>query len=107
MIDDYQETMELLAKMRNHLPIPAYPSKQLVLSLREQKLKIKTSQRLEIVDVHYLGDEGGITCVMKFPARAEENLVVSLTHLRIMPTHPLAKEIRRYQLHRIRNLAQQ
>jgi len=107
MIDDYQETMELLAKMRSHLPIPAYASKQLVSALREQKPKIKTSQRLEIVDLHYLGDEGGISCVMKFPARTDENLVVSLTHLRFIPTHPLAKDIRRYQVHRIRNLAQQ
>jgi hypothetical protein len=107
MIDDYQETMELLAKMRSHLPIPAYPSKQLVSALREQKRKIKTSTRLEIVDLHYLGDAGGITCVLELPSRAEAGYVVSLTHLRILPPHPLAKDIRRYQLHRIRNLAQQ
>ena len=107
MIDDYQETMELLAKMRSSLPIPAYPSKELAALLREQKLKIKTSQRLEIVNMHYLGDEGGIACALELPSRAKEVYVVSLTHLRIMPPHPLAKDIRRYQLHRIRNLAQQ
>jgi hypothetical protein len=107
MIDDYQETMALLAKMRSYLPIPAYPSKQLVSALREQKPKIKTSQRLEIMDLHYLGDEGGISCVLNLPSRVEEKYIVSLTHLRIMPTHPLAKDIRRYQVHRIRNLARQ
>jgi hypothetical protein len=74
--------------------------------LRQKKLKLM-SQCLEIVDMHYLGDAGGIACVLQFPARAEENLAISLTHLRFLPTHPLAKDIRRYQLHRIRNLARQ
>ena len=107
MIDDYQETMELMNKMKNCLPIPAYPSKEFVLLLKQQNIKLKTKQRLEIIDVHYLGDEGGISCVLKFPFKTEENYVISLTHLRPMFNHSLGKDIRKYQIHRIRNLAQQ
>ena len=107
MIDEYQEAMELINAMQNCLPIPVYPSKALILLLKEKNLKIKAHQRLDIIGVHYLGDEGGISCSLKFPFKTEEVYVVSLTHLRLMPNHPLAKNIRRYQIQRIRNLAQQ
>jgi hypothetical protein len=107
MIDDYQEAMELVNKMRNYLPIPDYPSKEFISLLKQKNVKIKTEQLLEIVDVYYFGDEGGISCVLSFPFRTEEKYVVSLTHLRPMLNHPIARDIRRYQIHRMRNLAQQ
>ena len=103
MIDDYQEAMELMNTMKNCLPIPAYPSKEFVSLLKRKNIKIKTNQRLEIVDVHYFGDEGGISCVLKFPLKTEENYVISLTHLHPTSNHPLAKGIRRYQINRNRN----
>jgi hypothetical protein len=107
MIDDYQEAMELMNKMKNCLPIPVYPSKKFVSLLEQRNIKLKANQRLEIIDVHYLGDEGGISCTLKFPFKTEENYVISLTHLRPMLNHPLAKDLRKYQIHRIKNLAQQ
>ncbi|SDY87285.1 hypothetical protein [Nitrosomonas sp. Nm33] len=107
MIDDYQESMELMNKMKNCLPIPAYPSKKFVSLLKQRNIELKTNQRLEIIDVHYFGDEGGISCTLKFPFKTEENYVISLTHLRPMSNHPLAKDLRKYQIHRIRNLVQQ
>jgi hypothetical protein len=106
MIDDYSEAMELLNMMKNGLPIPAYPSKGLISQLKQRNIKIKADQRLEIIDVYYCGDVGGISCFLKFPFKIEENYVISLTHLRPMSHHPLAREIRRYQLHRVRRLAQ-
>jgi hypothetical protein len=106
MIDDYQEAMALMNIMKNGLPIPAYPSKGLVSMLKQRNIKIRPDQRLEIIDVYYCGDAGGISCILKFPFKTEENYVISLTHLRPAPHHPLARDIRRYQLHRIRNLAQ-
>ena len=107
MIDDYQEVMELMNAMKNCLPIPVYLSKASVLLLKHKNIKIKSHQRLEVIDVHYAGDIGGISCCLKFPFETEEIYVVSLTHLRTLSNHPLAKNIRRYQIHRIRNLAQQ
>ena len=107
MIDDYQQAMELMNTMKNCLPIPAYPSKELVSLLKQKNIKIKTNQRLEIIDVHYFGDEGGISCALKFPFKTEEIYVISLTHLHPLANHILAKDIRRYQIQRIRNLARQ
>jgi len=107
MIDDYPEAMELLNMMKNGLPIPAYPSKGLVSQLKQRNIKIKADQRLEIIDVHYFGDEGGISCALKFPFKTEEIYVISLTHLHPLANHILAKDIRRYQIQRIRNLARQ
>jgi len=107
MIDDYQEVMELINAMKNCLPIPVYPSKGLVSLLKQKNIKIKSHQRLEIIGVYYLGEEGGISCALKFPFNTAEVYVVSLTHLRPLSNHPLAKNIRRYQIQRIRNLAQQ
>jgi len=105
MIDDYQAAMALINSMKHCLPMPAYPSKEFVSLLKQRKIKINTNQRLNIIDVHYFGDEGGISCALRFPFKTEEQYVISLTHLRPMPKHPLAKEIRRYQLHRLRKLA--
>ena len=107
MIDDYQTAMELMDKMKSSLPIAAYPSNKCVFIFRDKNIKIKASQLLEISDVYYSGDAGGILCSLKFPFETEQAYVVSLTHLRFVDTHPLAKEIRKYQVQRVRNLARQ
>ena len=107
MIDNYQEAMALMNVMKKGLPLPAYPAKGLISMLKQRNVKIRSDQRLEIVEVYYCGDAGGISCVLKFPFKTEENYLISLTHLRPVPHHPLSIDIRLYQLHRIRNLAQQ
>jgi hypothetical protein len=105
MIDDYQKTMKLIKDIEENLPIFAYPAKNLVHSLRENNdQKIKSKEKLKIDKVLYLGDEGGIGCAIMIK-NMKEALIVSLTHLRIEKRHPLFKEIRAYQLERIRKLA--
>ena len=51
-------------------------------------VKVKTQE------VMYLGDEGGIGCGLRVPGQADTAVVVSLTHLRLPSTHPLAPDIR-------------
>ena len=62
--------------------------------------------RIEVLieKVLYFGDEGGIICVVKNPGK--EAIMVSLTHLRVKANHPLAKDIRAYQMRRIKKLSQ-
>jgi hypothetical protein len=55
--------------------------------------------------VMYLGDEGGIGCGLTVPGHADPAVVVSLTHLRLPSTHPLAPAVRAYQSVRTRKLA--
>ncbi|MCG6867729.1 MAG: hypothetical protein LJE91_03085 [Gammaproteobacteria bacterium] len=104
MIDDYKKTMKLIKYIEKNLPIFAYPAKNLVHSLRENNnQKIKAKEKLRIDRVLYLGDEGGIGCYIMIK-NEKKALIVSLTHLRIEKRHPLFKEIRAYQLERIRKL---
>jgi len=53
-----------------------------------------------------MGDEGGIMCDVTPTKAAREAFVVSLTHLRIAPNHPLAHDIRAYQRERVRRIEQ-
>lgn len=104
MIDDYDQAMELVNKMKAHLPIQARPTAMMMRALREQGRKIARNQELLIQSVFYAGDEGGIMCGMALSEGAKKALVVSVTHLRIDPRHPLAGEIRVYQRERMRRL---
>ena len=106
MIDDQRIVSELMTKMEAHLPIPARPTSPLVRLLREKGLKISTDRVLFIRRVFYLGDEGGIMCDVTPTRGAKENFVVSLTHLRIAPSHPLFREIRAYQQERVKRIAE-
>ena len=67
-------------------------------------MKIKPKREVSIEKIFYLGDEGGIMCAVKNPGK--EDIVVSLTHLRIKANHPLAKDIRAYQMRRKEKLSQ-
>jgi hypothetical protein len=105
MIDNYAQAMALIEKMKAHLPITAYAGTVLVQTLRQGGAKITRQQELQIHDVLYLGDEGGIACAIYLPGEQKTATVASLTHLRIPPDHPLAPEIQAYQLARSRKLA--
>jgi hypothetical protein len=106
VIDDYDRAMELIRKMEAHLPIPAQPAVTLVRALRDQGKTIARDEELQIQSVSYAGDEGGIMCGMALSEEAKEALVISLTHLQVGARHPLAQEIRAYQVERARRLAQ-
>ena len=61
MIDDPAQVDALITKMKTHLPISARGTGGLVRSLRNDGIKM-TSRQVQIVDVLYFGDEGGILC---------------------------------------------
>jgi len=103
LIDDYATTTKLVERMKAALPIPARPTRQLTDLLRKEGVSLGADPRLEIKDVFYAGDEGGITCDVT-PAGSKV-VLCSVTHLRIHPRHPLAAEIRAYQGTRSRRLA--
>lgn len=105
MIDDSAQVIDLMGKMEAHLPIPASPTSGLVQQLRSKGLKITPQRVLFIARVFYLGDEGGIMCDVTPTKDAREAYVVSLTHLRIAPNHPLSQDIRAYQRERVRRIA--
>ena len=83
--------------MKKALPLYVAPSKYLLKEFRE----MRASDKLEITDVHYLGNEGGISCAIK---RGNEVMVISITHLIFPAGHPLTEEINRYKRNRIQAL---
>jgi hypothetical protein len=104
MIDHPSTVTPLLEQMRDQLPIPAFPTKEVVRILRRGGVKASTDRALSIKRVFYVGDEGGIVCDVT-PSRAAEAYIVSLTRLRIAPHHPLFPAILAYQRERVRRLA--
>lgn len=106
-IDNYEEAIELMAKMEECLPIPVKPGKPLLQTMRDRG-NVNAQQEMLIEKMFYGGDEGGIICSLKSSSENDkENYVVSLTHLHIEPQHPLAEEIIAYQVLRIKRLKAQ
>ena len=56
--------------------------------------KIAVGQELAIKSVFYMGDEGGIMCDVTPPGMETTPVICSLTHLEILPGHPLADDLR-------------
>ncbi|NOT56530.1 MAG: hypothetical protein HOP18_18175 [Deltaproteobacteria bacterium] len=105
MIDDPNVVSQLMKEMKTHLPIPAQVTPELRQMIRKQKVLIPASRQVQIDQVFYSGDEGGIVCGLAFPGAGDQAFVVSLTHLRIANAHPLATAIRDYQRARVKKLS--
>ena len=107
MIDNNFQTMELMEKIETRLPISVFPTKPLIQTMRESGIRLTSQKMLTIEKIRYMGDEGGIMCLLGGTGIQKELFVCSLTHLRISPRHPLFKEIHAYQRERKNKLAQQ
>ena len=105
MIDNTATVARLVAQMEELIPIPAFPTKDVVRTLRRRGVHASTNRALSVKRVFYAGDEAGIVCDVTPSRAAKEVLIVSLTHLRIPPQHPLFPAIVAYQRERVRRLA--
>ena len=91
MIDDYAKAMELVRKIKAHLPIPARPTKAFIKAMRSSEIKVRSGQKLQIESVLYTGDEGGISCAIQLPGAEGTVTLASLTHIRV-PAIPCSKK---------------
>ena len=105
MIDKPDMAASLMEQLQGQLPMPAFPTKELVRTLRRRGVKASVDRALTIKRVFYAGDEGGIVCDVTPSQGAKEVFIVSLTHLRITPDHELFAAILAYQRERVRRLA--
>jgi len=60
-VDDIPKAVELVEKMKSALPITTRPTKNLVKTLKKQGMPLDPYLDVQIRDVYYMGDEGGIT----------------------------------------------
>ena len=105
MIDNPATASRLLEQMQDHLPIRALPTKEIVRTLRRGGVTARVDRALSAMHVFYAGDEAGIACDVTPTQHAKTVVLVSLTHLRIAPDHPLFAPIVAYQRERVRRLA--
>ncbi|RPI78747.1 MAG: hypothetical protein EHM42_13175, partial [Planctomycetaceae bacterium] len=104
MIDNQQDVAALIKALNDHLPMRAYATASLVMSIRQQGAQIEANDVVQIDSVLNLGDEGGITCGIGVIG-GKTAVLTSLTHLRVDPAHPLAQRIRDYQFQRLQQLS--
>ena len=62
LIDNPGTVARLLEQMEDQLPIPAFPTKDVVRVLRRRGVKASTDRALSVKRVFYAGDEAGIVC---------------------------------------------
>ncbi len=105
MLDDPGRTSRLLAALKAALPFEVHLTPPLARLLRERRVVLPAGDRQTVSAVSYLGDAGGIVCHI-VPPGGGDVAFVSLTHVRVPPSMPLAGEVLRYQKHRAKQLRQ-
>ena len=105
MIDNPKQVTTLMQKLKSHLPIPAKATDALIRNLRTNSINISSNTGIEIKDVMYMGDEGGICCALRVIDQEDVAVVVSITNLRLLNAHGLSPDVRAYQTLRTKKLA--
>jgi hypothetical protein len=105
VIDNPHQVEHLLDKMKASLPLTAAVTPALAALIQERSRAIQPARECRVVSVDYAGDEGGIVCKLQLgPVDTREVLIVSLTHLLFDRRGSLAREIAKYQEHRVKRL---
>jgi hypothetical protein len=106
-IDNPSVAMALLDRLKAALPLPARLTPELQASLSGANDNKPVAVGCTINGLHYLGDEGGITCKLDLGPEIDNEAYVSITHLRFDARLPLARAIAAYQKHRVKRLRRQ
>src|SRR3954452_23206236 len=105
MLDDPGRASRLLAALKAALPFEVHLTPPLARLLRQEQVVLPAGDRPTGSGVSYLGGAGGIVCHI-VPPDGGDVAFVSLTHVRVPPSMPLAAEVLRYQKHRVKKLRQ-
>lgn len=105
-IDDPVETRQLFLDMEASLPIAVRFTENGIKGLKQQlpELEITKDKVFTIEKLLYSGDMGGILCTVS-AADNEKQTIISITHLKVDPSHPLADRTQQYQRKRTLALA--
>ncbi|MFO7805763.1 MAG: hypothetical protein R6V30_08870 [Paracoccaceae bacterium] len=108
MIDDPEKTQKLIADLEASLPLTARLSPSLKTMMRRQALSVTPPDQCPVVEVFYMGEEGGISCRLDLGGQdTQDPFIVSLTHLTFDRRCPLFRQIEGYQKHRVKKLKKQ
>jgi hypothetical protein len=103
-MDKSEQYKELTEKIRENLPLKAFPIRDLVQIFRKDGHPITLTSELTIRDVHNSGDISGIMCIVE--AIDGYKIACALTHLIFPKTSVLFAEIADYQNKREKRIKQ-
>jgi len=106
MIDNPEKTARLMTAMTAALPFEVELTSSTIAYLRAQHIADDVKPMQTVAKISYAGDEGGILCHLQ-PEDTENVIIVSLTHVRMHPSLPLAAAVLNYQKHRVKKLKKQ
>lgn len=95
----------LTQKMKQNLPIKAFPTRELVSKLRKENPGLTLKSEFLITSVFNSGDISGILCTID--CKDVGGLACALTHLEIAHSEPLRIEIEKFQDKRARRVDRQ
>ena len=105
MLDNPEKTARLLAVLKAAVPFEVELAPEVVKHLQSKNVAVDQTHRT-VSDLSYAHDEGGIVCHI-VPLDKQEALFISLTHVRMPRTAPLAAAVTDYQKHRVKKLKKQ
>jgi hypothetical protein len=106
MLDNPKKTEPLMAALKEAVPFEVELTPEVVKQLQSRNAADAGQIRRIVSDLSYAGDEGGIVCHI-VPLDKKEALVISITHVRVPRTMPLAAAVVDYQKHRVKKLRKQ
>jgi hypothetical protein len=106
MLDNPEKTAQLLAALKAAAPFEVELTSAVVKQLQSEKFAHADQTHHTVSDLSYVGDEGGIICHI-VPPDEQRGLFISLTHVRMPRTMPLAAAVIAYQKHRVKKLRKQ
>jgi len=105
MIDDPIKTGRLIADLKASLPVATNIPADVARLLSEKSPDVSIPSRCNVVDLFYMGDEGGIVCALDIGGpEAKQARLISITALAFDRKAPCAREIETYQRHREKKL---
>ena len=106
MLDNPEKTARLMITLKEAVPFEVELTPSAIALLRAKHIvdNVKTTQT--VLHVSYAGDEGGILCHVE-PEETEKVIIISLTHVRVHRSLPLAAAVFDYQKHRVKKLKKQ
>jgi hypothetical protein len=107
MLDHPKKTAQLLGVLKAAAPFEVELTSSLIEHLRAENVIEVDRKRHVVSDLSYAGDEGGIVCHLSRSQEEERALVVSLTHVRVPRSMPLAAAVLDYQKHRMKKIKKQ
>ena len=106
MLDNPEKTARLLAALKSAAPFEVELTPEVLKQLQTDKAAAANQPHQVVSDLSYLGDEGGIMCHIA-PPESEGAIIISLTHVRVPRSMPLAAAVFDYQKHRVKKLKKQ